>query len=153
MFKAQFRLRTARGSQACVQGQLIEQVVKDRHARLGITLFFPVLIAALHNPKMCAQDSAVGQAHQRTVDTQNPMPAPAGDKRAMLGAINCSQDCTLIKFNEGAGQELRAGMGECSGTGQGRSVRASQFPEKLVQASLERFETFLEEKHHEPGKR
>ncbi len=56
-----------------------------------------------------------------------------------------------MEFDKGAGAQFGSGVRQCAATELGRGP-AAQLSKELLQVSLQRFETFLEQQEHEDGK-
>jgi hypothetical protein len=136
------------GFQSRLVADLIEQVIHDRQARLRETRARgPMLIGRLFPAKGLTQLRAVGQAQQRTVEAQEPVPAPTLD--GVLRPIDGGQYTLLVQFDKSAGLELGAGMGDGARGDRFKDRALSQLIEKLVQMTLDGFDGFLENKEHQ----
>lgn len=91
----QFLTHTA-GSQASIQGHLIEQIVNQRCPAKGITLMCTAIIRTLLPAEDLSHRSGPGQAQHRAIHRQHPMTTPPLHQLLVFGSINAGQQHLLV---------------------------------------------------------
>ena len=152
MLVGQFRLGHRRRGQASFQPHLIEHVVEHRHAALRITPQGAVMIGAWHPAELFPDGRVAGQAQQRTVHREEPVPAPALHQAGVLRPIDGGQHRRGVEFDKGAGAQFGPRMGEGAATEPGRRGPVGQLLQERRQMGLEGLEAFLQQQEQEHGK-
>jgi hypothetical protein len=140
--------------QLAVEAHAVEHVVEHREAALRVAhAGGAALVGRGDHGKLGVHARVGGQPHERAVDAEHAVPAPALDGPRGRRAVDGGQYALAVQLDESGVAELGAGVRAGAGRGRLGRVALGQLGEKCAHMPLERLDGFLQHEEHDEWER